>query len=72
MYLDSRKNIIIKNQKIEASISSLQSQIFTQKNKFFIEKFFCNSIYYYPEKLVIRDFFIKTSNSFLRGNFSSF
>ncbi|WP_185872484.1 translocation/assembly module TamB domain-containing protein [Blattabacterium cuenoti] len=63
------KNIIIKKKKIKASILSFQSKIFINKKKFFIKNFFCNLIYFYPKRLEIHNFFIKTSNSFLKGIF---
>ncbi|WP_185866278.1 translocation/assembly module TamB domain-containing protein [Blattabacterium cuenoti] len=83
IYIDSKKkfnhffssyikNIQIKNRKIKASIFSFQSQEFINKKKFCIKNLFCNLTYDYPAKLEIRDFFIKTSNSFLKGSFSIF
>ncbi|WP_185853360.1 translocation/assembly module TamB domain-containing protein [Blattabacterium cuenoti] len=83
IYIDSKKkfnhffssyikNIQIKNRKIKASIFSFQSQEFINKTNFCIKNLFCNLTYDYPAKLEIHDFFIKTSNSFLRGSISIF
>ncbi|WP_185859343.1 translocation/assembly module TamB domain-containing protein [Blattabacterium cuenoti] len=83
IYIDSKKkfnhffssyikNIQIKNRQIKASIFSFQSQEFINKKKFSIKNLFCNLTYDYPAKLEIRDFFIKTYSSFLRGSFFIF
>ncbi|WP_185856774.1 translocation/assembly module TamB domain-containing protein [Blattabacterium cuenoti] len=68
-------NIKIDNQKIKASIFSFQSKKgFIKKNKFpFIKHLSCDLIYYYSiSKLKGNNVFLKTTSSFLKGNFTLF
>ncbi|WP_185876858.1 translocation/assembly module TamB domain-containing protein [Blattabacterium cuenoti] len=66
-------NILIKNRRIKASIYSFRSMGFINNNKkFFIKKFSGDIEYFFSKKLTFRDCSIKTSNSFLKGNFFLF